>query len=365
MAIQSIAINLRRLRSARGLSQAGLAQKAGVSRIAYSNIENGKASPRVNNLQLIADALSVGMQEVVTPVPKIDFLRFRCKKMLAGGQKSCREQIVADVAFWLRDYSDLEARLAKQRQSPLKEIKSTDPREVAAKVRKALHLKDDEPISNICGLVKHAGVKIKFVNSDLDGFFGLSAFDKGGFPAIVVNVREGISVERQIFTVAHELGHIVMHYGSFQKEATVESESEEAAADQFAGYFLMPQEAFNKSWQENKGLHWLQSILHIKRIYKVSYKTVIHRLIGEGVDPKIWKDFPTEYRRQYGEDLKDHKEPRPLDPLDFVEDRLCALTREALEKELISVSRAAEILGIGVEDMRERIASWGLVYDNV
>ncbi len=365
MVAQSIAINLKRLRSAKGFSQGKIAGMAGLSRLAYANIESGKANPRVNNLQQIADVLSVGIQDLVTQVPKIDSLRFRCKKMPTGREKSRRDQIVADVAFWLRDYSDLEARLVKQRQTVLKDIKSTDPKDVAAKVRKVLNLKDDEPINDICGLVEHAGVKIKFVESDLEGFFGLSAFDKNGFPAIVVNVKDGISVERQIFTVAHELGHVVMHHGSFRADAMVESDKEEKEADQFAGYFLMPKEAFYKSWQENKGLHWLRSILHIKRIYKVSYKTVIHRLVDEGVDSKIWRDFPAEYRRQYGEDLKDHKEPRPLDPLDFVEDRLSALTREALDKELISVGRGAEILGIGVEDMRERIASWGLVHDSI
>jgi Zn-dependent peptidase ImmA (M78 family)/DNA-binding XRE family transcriptional regulator len=363
MPVNSIATNLKRLRCSRGLTQDDLARKAKISRIAYSNVENGKSIPRVNNLQQIADALEVGIQELVTPVPTINSLRFRCKRMPTGHDKGSRDQIVADVAFWLRNYADLEEKLFKDRQYLLKGIKATTPKEYAIKVRDLLKLKNDEPINDICGLVEHAGIKIKFEKSDLDGFFGLSALDKNGYPAIVVNVREDISVERQIFTVAHELGHIVMHQNSYDGLLGKEKEQEEKEADQFASYFLMPQVAFEKSWQENKGNHWLKSILHIKRVYKISYQTVIYRLIESGVNSNLWEIFRGEYYRQFGIRLNKHLEPNKLDPLDFLEDRLSALTQEALEKKMISVSRAAEILDIGIDEMRNRINAWSLVHE--
>lgn len=364
MATNPIAVNLRRLRGSRGMTQGDLAKKAKLSRIAYSNVENGKANPRVNNLQQIADALNVGIQELVTPVPTVHSLRFRSKKMPTGHTRNSRDQIVADVAFWLRDYSGLEEILSKQRSSVIKGIKANTPKEYAFKVRKALNLKDDEPINDICGLVEHAGVKIKLLKSDLDGFFGLSAFDQNGYPAIVVNVREGIPVERQIFTVAHELGHIVMHHSSFDGGFAKEPEKEEKEATQFASYFLMPQEVFEKSWKENKGQHWLKSILHIKRVFKISYQTVIYRLMESGVNQNLWEIFKSEYYKQFGVKLDKFTEPNPLDPLDFLEDRLSALTREALGKGLISVSRAAEILDISIEQMRNLINAWSLVNES-
>ncbi len=364
MATNPIAINLKRLRGSRGLTQDDLAKKASLSRIAYSNVENGKANPRVNNLQQIADALDVGIQELVTPVPTINSLRFRSNKMPTGHARDRRDQIVADVAFWLRDYSGLEQKLSKQRPNVFKSIKANNPKEFAAKVREIWSLKNDEPINDICGLVERAGVKIKLIKSDLEGFFGLSAFDQNGYPAIVVNIREDISVERQIFTVAHELGHIVMHQGSFDGGFAKEKAKEENEANQFASYFLMPQEAFEKSWEENKGLHWLKSILHIKRVYKISYQAVIYRLMDLGVSQDIWKNFNIEYQRQYGKSLRKKEEPRPLDQIDFLEDRLSALTKEALQKEIISVSRAAEILDISIEEMRDRINAWSLVNES-
>src|ERR1700690_2456314 len=140
MSTNPIAVNLRRLRSSRGMTQEDLAKKAKLSRIAYSNVENGKANPRVNNLQQIADALDVGIQELVAPVPTINSLRFRCRKMPTGHERNSRDQIVADVAFWLRDYSGLEEKLSKQRSTVLKGIKGNNPKEYAANVRKVMNL---------------------------------------------------------------------------------------------------------------------------------------------------------------------------------------------------------------------------------
>jgi hypothetical protein len=51
-------------------------------------------------------------------------------------------------------------------------------------------------------------------------------------------------------------------------------------------------------------------------------------------------------------------EPKRLNSLDFVEDRLSRLVRSALEKELISVSRAAEILNADLKTMRWFISTW-------
>jgi hypothetical protein len=51
-------------------------------------------------------------------------------------------------------------------------------------------------------------------------------------------------------------------------------------------------------------------------------------------------------------------EPTRLNAEDFVEDRMSGLVRAALEKQLISVGRAAEIMGVDLKIMRRQIASW-------
>jgi len=95
-----ISINLKRIRTAKGMKQDYVAKGAGISRVAYSCIENGKAEPRVSNLQKIADTLDVGIQEIIAPVPHVNALRFRSRKTLTIKEKNRREQIVIDVDLY-------------------------------------------------------------------------------------------------------------------------------------------------------------------------------------------------------------------------------------------------------------------------
>lgn len=52
------------------------------------------------------------------------------------------------------------------------------------------------------------------------------------------------------------------------------------------------------------------------------------------------------------------REPDSLSSSDFNEDRLSKLVRIAIEKDKITLSRGAEILGIDLATMRERTFSW-------
>ena len=51
-------------------------------------------------------------------------------------------------------------------------------------------------------------------------------------------------------------------------------------------------------------------------------------------------------------------EPQGMDSIDFIGDRLSRLTRWAVGEERISISRAAEILGLSVDGMMGRLEEW-------
>jgi hypothetical protein len=57
----------------------------------------------------------------------------------------------------------------------------------------------------------------------------------------------------------------------------------------------------------------------------------------------------------------DSTEPFGLHRFDFFEDRFSRLTREAVEKDKISISRGAEILGISIEEMQDILRNWEAV----
>ena len=94
-------------------------------------------------------------------------------------------------------------------------------------------------------------------------------------------------------------------------------------------------------------------------------------------DPSyLCRQFYIEYKKRYKKKLINHKEPEAikslivypekyepekLDKIDFIEDNLIYLVKQAFEKELISFSRAAEILRKNNEEMRELLNSWEML----
>lgn len=365
---QTIPQNIRRVRASRGLSQGNVAEKAGLSRNAYRSIEIGEAEPRVSSLQGIARALDVPLPELLAEPPRLSSVRFRSGKLRTNKAQARRDEVVVRVARWLADFNGLEKLLGSAQRYALDGLSDRlarqsgpeRPIQAAQQGREALGLRPDEPIRDVCGLLESAGVKVWPAAMEPDDFFGLSVAAGDGGPAVVANVRDDISVERRIFTAAHELGHLLLHPGAYDVDKVNEDEGEEKEADLFASRFLMPNEVFRKEWRDTYGLPFVDRVLHVKRLFRVSYQTVLFRLVelGQADAPKIWMIFKAQWKRRSGQPLRKKDEPMELKDVDFLADRLSRLVREALEAEKISLGRGAEILGMDLNAMREMVASW-------
>lgn len=373
---ETIAANVARLRVDAGLSQVDLADAAGLSRLTLSKIERGEVLPRADTLSDIARALKVSVGELVTPVRSLTNVRFRAAKRI-----NSREQMLAQISAWLEAYTLLEQELGATTDFALAALATKgggiNPKTLAERARAALDLAPDAPIRDVCGLLEETGVKVHLMVRNTDSFFGLSVSPDHGGPAVVINKWERISVERWIFTAAHELGHLLLHASSYDRSLDSEDPDQERQADRFASYFLMPEPVFDAEWQETSGLPLLDRVLKVKRIFRVSYKTVLYRLTETKRVPKeAWGIFQAQHKRRFGKGLTKVDEPERLregefrlnwaragepdglSEYDFVEDRLSRLVRNALESEVISLGRAAEILGFSRTEMRERAAAW-------
>ena len=371
-----IAANVARLRLDRQLTQAELAGKAGISRVALGKIERGVVVPRAGALALLAKTLAVPTSELVTPVRPLESARFRARARIHA-----REQILAEVSKWLAAYAGIEADLDDRRPFRF-EIKrgSTDresPAETARMARCVAGLGPEEPVRDICGLLEENGVKLLLLETKRDSFFGLRVGARDGGPAVVVNTWDRISVERWIFTAAHELGHLLLHPDEYRRDATELPVQAEREADIFANEFLMPEAAFDSEWEATRGHSLLVRVLKVKRIFRVSYKTVLYRLVESGRETSdVWRAFQGQHRGHFGKTLRKADEPDALgasefawnwsragEPAglnqhDFIEDRLSRLVRQALERGRISLGRAAEILEITREAMRKQTREW-------
>jgi Zn-dependent peptidase ImmA (M78 family)/transcriptional regulator with XRE-family HTH domain len=380
----TLSINIRRIRTGRRISQVQVAEQAGLSREGYRKIEDGESQPRAETLNAISRALGVPLARLLVPVRPLTRVRFRAQKKLHS-----REEVLATVARQLDHYQQLEDLVGEQKRPALarmrrgvEEIRG-DARalEAASRAREAFGLRDDESIRDICGLLEDHGIKVLTPAVASDGFFGLSVGEADGGPAVVVNTWERISVERWIFTAAHELGHLLMHLDAYDVSKTEENDVEEKEADVFASHFLMPEAVFRKELSEAAGLSWYDRIFKLKRIFRVSYRSVLYRA-SAGLPAeqrrRLWMQFNVDYKRRNARSLpgtiepeglpheaffrrpaeRGAEEPEHLDRHDFVQDRLARLVRRALEQDAITLSKGAEILDVDLLEMRALVRSW-------
>ena len=152
-----------------------------------------------------------------------------------------------------------------------------------------------------------------------------------------------------------------------------EEKQQEDEANVFAANFVMPPALFDKEFTNSAGLSLYDQVLHLKRIFRVSWKTVLMKLKAK--DPDVWGKFLKEYKRRHKRSLSPKaeveplghqafcsilsaEEPKHLDSSDLMETRLKTLVRRGLEEDKISQSYAAEILDLDLMRMRELRQMW-------
>jgi len=138
---------------------------------------------------------------------------------------------------------------------------------VAQYTRKLLRLDPNEPVRNINYLLESNGVLVVEYDAP-EKFDGVSYFSDRGTPIIIIN--SNFDNDRKRFTLAHELGHLLMHNGDIPIPDYRDRETE---ANRFAAEFLMPEAAIKSSLRNLK----LSSLAELKRYWLTSMASIIWR----------------------------------------------------------------------------------------
>lgn len=117
------------------------------------------------------------------------------------------------------------------------------PETIARNIRKALKITPNEPIKSIYTLFENFGI-IVIEFEITEKFDGVSFITDKGNPVIIIN--KSFSNDRKRFTLAHELGHLMMHDFPIPNYRNIEK-IKENEANRFASEFLMPAEYIKKS----------------------------------------------------------------------------------------------------------------------
>lgn len=332
---------IKQARKAAGLTMRQLADSAGISAMAVSKYEHGQLTPSSKTLLALAKALDVRTEyffrESRVELEEVDFRKH--PKL----PEKIKNRVLADAQEQLERWLMLEDFIPAEWVTPFKvpakvpeTIDSYDQiEEVAETVRTAWNL-GSNPIPDLLDTLEIQGIKVLLSDyADADQIDGLVA-SANGQPIIVVGTN--LPGDRQRFTLAHELGHLVL------KGKLDYALDEEQACHRFAGAFLAPREKVlkllgsHRTWLEPQEL-WL-----LKQKYGLSMSGWIHRAEDLGVinasnTRKLQKHFRGNGWKQ--------REPDPQYPSEQPR-RFQRLVYRALAEDLISESKAAELLGLSL-----------------
>jgi Zn-dependent peptidase ImmA (M78 family)/transcriptional regulator with XRE-family HTH domain len=254
-------------RESRGMTQKDLAERLTVAQSHVSKYENGLLTiphPELIKLARVLDypeaffyqtdpvfgygssclyhrkRQSIPLMDLRTILAQINVIRIQISKLLKGAE------IRSENKFPRMDIGDYEG----------------SPEQVAKLVRASWYLPPG-PIQNLIGSIENAGgivVKCKFSTRKLDA---VSQWLPGLPPLFFVNASS--SPDRVRFTLAHEVGHLVMH-----RVPTIDLESE---ADRFAAEFLMPASDIRPYLSQLS----LAKLASLKPYWKVSMQAILRR----------------------------------------------------------------------------------------
>ena len=345
---------LKLARSAAGLSlrelQARIENR--VSAQAIGKYERNEDIPSSGVLIALSSALGVsldylaGDQELV-----LEGVEFRKKQITS---KKDQAQVEARALHVIERYLTIEeilglpsAQWDRPREAPYPVRELADADLAARSVRENWDLGID-PIPNLVELLEARGIKVVLVESE-DNIDGLAANVRRGTgkePVRIIVICSGAQGERQRFSLAHELGHMVM-------DVEGDDKFKERAAHRFAGAFVMPAEALWAQVGKRRNSIALGELFALKELFGASLQAITYRCADLGIfNPVLTQRLFREFSRR-GYRTPPRYEPHPLkeeEPRRF--ERLCY---RALSEGAISDSKAAELLGVTVHELNRRM----------
>lgn len=266
-----------RVRHARefcNLTQTALAELAGVGQSKISDIEGSRQMASSEDVARIAAATGFPVSFFQAgPLPDLPDGNFRrLKRGKARVTRQVRAQARQIVELVQR--AESEVRMPPVRLSPVRTVADTDAIEAAAaEFRDVAGVGERDPIPNLTRAVERAGVVVAGLPNEIPDHYGFSAWPDFGFDGrpIIVFARD-VPGDRQRWTIAHELGHLLLHSPLRDDEMTLDTAEKEA--NRFAGALLLPREIAVEAMRPPLTL---TTLAHVKATFGASIGTCAHR----------------------------------------------------------------------------------------
>ena len=338
-------IRLQRARKAAGLSLRDLGERVGVSHAAIKKYEDALSMPSSGILLELSRVLKVRTEYFFRPGPVVlEGIEYRKRGSLP---KKRLEAITHEVI------DQIERRIELENLFPNPPVKAFAPvdglpatvitkdriEQIADRVREAWRLGFD-PIPDVIDVLETNGIRVFMIDADTENKFDGLAARVNGMPIVVVGRHW--PGDRQRFTLAHELGHLMLE-GRLSEEL-----NEEAACNRFAGAFLFPQASVLRELGKHRNAIELKELGLLKEEFGLSMAGILYRALDLGV---ISKAYRQEQAKLFSIKGWHRKEPGPEFPTEKA--RIFEqLVFHALAEEYIGESKAAELMNMSLQQFR-------------
>ena len=297
---------VRAARMLRGVSQTSLANALGLTQGSISQIESGRITISPEQLEAVSSETNLprAFFDAVPPdLPPLT-LRFRKQARASATDTNRASQLLAEAyrIVWTlvnsrKGYIPPTLPIATEQHLTADNIE-----ELAAQTRTALGLDANGPVMHVTRALERAGVVVAPIalpgdddDAETVGHFGASLWPGPPDPALV-GFFHGAAGDRQRFTLAHEVGHLVLHT---RRNFVANPEDE---ANRFAGAFLVPR----SDYEEFIGEHMptIRDFIRIKAKWGVSIQALIMRgshlgLIDESRKTSLFKQLSARGYRKH------------------------------------------------------------------
>lgn len=265
---------IREARIYRGFAQKELAEKVGITKQSVCNYEKGLNEPTTEVLIGLSEALRFPINFFYKQKKMMDEegeVYFRSSTIPAKTKEMLKQKLsflANDIVGFIEEYINLPE--LDVVNVPYKaEYSKNDISSIVKELREHWGLLN-KPIPNLTHVMQEHGCVIARLNLDSDKTDGYTKWVNDR-PLTFLNTEKDAAV-RARFTLAHELGHIVLHRNLKPGENIKKREGE---ANFFAGEFLFPSDSV---LDEIVNIT-LDSFVPIKQKWKVSIGVIVRRCL--------------------------------------------------------------------------------------
>jgi Zn-dependent peptidase ImmA (M78 family) len=340
---------LRIARAAAGLSLRDLEDKIGnlVTAQALSKYEHDETMPNSTVLMAVSDALGVSPNYLLASGEiTLEDVEFRKAELSARDAARVEARVIEQLERYLAiedvlNVQSIEWDQPREAPFPVKELADADRAARMLRMHWQLGL---DALPNFAEFLEEKGIKVLMAEMprEVDGLMcKVKRQDKASVPVVIINQHEWVSGERERFTLAHEIGHLVLECD--------EGVNKEKASNRFAAAFLMPAEILWAEVGKHRDSLSIAELIELKRIFGVSLQMLVYRCRDlKIIEEPLFKALFDEFKEKGWRDPP-YQEPASV-KMEFPR-RFQRLCFRALAEKAISESKAAELLGTNVRKL--------------